>query len=57
MFGRHQTLAGERWPQHGEMLIINQEVDVLHQQIHVRTIGENGVAKGLIDLVNPIETW
>ncbi|XP_032220070.1 axonemal dynein light chain domain-containing protein 1 [Nematostella vectensis] len=57
VFGRHQTPEGERWPQHIEMKELNQNVDKLHQQYHVRIIGENGVAKGIIDLVNPIETW
>lgn len=54
---RHQADDGTRWPQHEIMLQLNQEVDRLHQQYHVRVIGENGVAKGIIDLVNPIETW
>lgn len=39
------------------MLQLNTEVDRLHQQYHLRIIGENGVAKGIIDFVNPIETW
>ena len=43
--------------QHEVMLQLNAEVDRLQQQYHVRIIGENGVAKGIIDLVNPIETW
>ncbi|XP_020618075.1 axonemal dynein light chain domain-containing protein 1-like [Orbicella faveolata] len=57
VFSRHQADDGTRWPQHEIMLQLNQEVDRLHQQYHVRVIGENGVAKGIIDLVNPIETW
>ncbi|KAJ7337274.1 Axonemal dynein light chain domain-containing protein 1 [Desmophyllum pertusum] len=57
VFSRHQADDGTRWPQHEVMLQLNQEVDLLHQQYHVRIIGENGVAKGIIDLVNPIETW
>ena len=57
VFNRHQTSDGQRWPQHQVMQRLNGEVDKLHQQYHVRVIGENGVAKGIIDLVNPIETW
>lgn len=57
VFSRHQSQDGTRWPQHEVMLQLNAEVDRLQQQYHVRIIGENGVAKGIIDLVNPIETW
>ena len=57
VFSRHQSQDGTRWPQHEVMLELNAEVDRLQQQYHVRIIGENGVAKGIIDLVNPIETW
>lgn len=57
VFIRHQAEDGTRWPQHEVMAQLNTEVDRLHQQYHVRIIGENGVAKGIIDLVNPIETW
>lgn len=57
VFSRHEAAGGTRWPQHEVMSLLNQEVDRLHQQYHVRIIGENGVAKGIIDLVNPIETW
>ena len=57
VFSRHEADDGTRWPQHEVMSQLNQEVDRLHQQYHVRIIGENGVAKGIIDLVNPIETW
>ncbi|XP_067017246.1 axonemal dynein light chain domain-containing protein 1-like isoform X2 [Acropora muricata] len=57
IFSRHQSEDGSRWPQHEVMLQFNTEVDRLHQQYHLRIIGENGVAKGIIDLVNPIETW
>ena len=57
VFSRHQAKDGTRWPQHEVMSQLNTEVDRLQQQYHVRIIGENGVAKGIIDLVNPIETW
>lgn len=57
VFSRHQSQDGTRWPQHEVMLQLNAEVDRLQQQYHVRIIGENGVAKGIIDLVNPLETW
>ena len=57
VFSRHQSQDGTRWPQHEVMLQLNAEVDRLQQQYHVRIIGENGVAKGIIDLVNPVETW
>lgn len=57
VFSRHEADDGTRWLQHEVMSQLNQEVDRLHQQYHVRIIGENGVAKGIIDLVNPIETW
>lgn len=57
IFSRHQAEDGTRLPQHEVMSLLNTEVDRLHQQYHVRIIGENGVAKGIIDLVNPIETW
>ena len=57
VFSRHQSQDGTRWPQHEVMLQLNAEVDRLQQQYHVRIIGENGVAKGIIDLVNPIESW
>lgn len=36
---------------------INEEVERLHQQFHIRASGENGVAKGLIDMSNPMEFW
>jgi hypothetical protein len=39
------------------MSTINQNVEKLHQQFQIRTSGENGVAKGLIDMSNPIESW
>ena len=36
---------------------INEEVEILHQQFQIRASGENGVAKGLIDMSNPMESW
>ena len=40
-----------------EMTVINQRVEKLHQQFQIRASGENGVAKGLIDMSNPMESW
>lgn len=39
------------------MTAINQAVEKLHQQFQIRVSGENGVAKGLIDMSNPMESW
>ena len=53
-----------RHPQNGrnveynkEMSKINQQVEKLHQQFQIRASGENGVAKGLINMSNPMESW
>jgi hypothetical protein len=39
------------------MSAINQDVEELHQQFQTRASGENGVAKGLINMSNPMESW
>ncbi|CAB4034020.1 Hypothetical predicted protein, partial [Paramuricea clavata] len=56
VFRRHQQ-DGQNVRYNEEMSTVNQNVEKLHQQFQVRASGENGVAKGLIDMSNPIESW
>ncbi|CAH1787293.1 unnamed protein product [Owenia fusiformis] len=57
VFGRHHTDSGENYPDHEDMLKMNEEVELLLQQFYVRLTGENGTARGIIHLVNSLETW
>lgn len=56
VFRRHQD-EGQNITYNEEMSEINQGVEELHQQFQIRASGENGVAKGLIDMSNPMESW
>lgn len=56
VFRRHQH-EGQNITYNKEMSEINQRVEKLHQQFQIRASGENGVAKGLIDMSNPMESW
>ena len=56
VFRRHEE-SGLNTKYNSEMSQINQQVEKLHQQFQIRANGENGVAKRLIDLSNPMETW
>ena len=56
MFRRHPQ-NGRNVEYNKEMSKINQQVEKLHQQFQIRASGENGVAKGLINMSNPMESW
>ncbi|XP_063688030.1 axonemal dynein light chain domain-containing protein 1-like isoform X4 [Bolinopsis microptera] len=59
IFSHHPRKDSKRHPCQESLLLVDKECEELMQQFVVRVSGENasGVARGIIGLVNPIETW
>ncbi|KAL5250145.1 hypothetical protein ACHWQZ_G016019 [Mnemiopsis leidyi] len=59
IFSHHPRKDSKRHPCQESLLLVDKECEELMQQFIVRVSGENasGVARGIIGLVNPIETW
>ncbi|XP_022084228.1 axonemal dynein light chain domain-containing protein 1-like isoform X2 [Acanthaster planci] len=61
IFNRHRPEDGSDYPEHKRLLKMNkdvkQECDMLHQQFQIRVNGENGSAKGFIQIANALESW
>ncbi|XP_074655207.1 axonemal dynein light chain domain-containing protein 1-like [Tubulanus polymorphus] len=57
VFNRHRGEDGSPYPDHDNMMHMNSEIDDLLTQYQIRLTGENGVARGIIQLHNIIETW
>jgi len=57
IFSHHPRKDSKRHPCQESLLLVDKECEEMMQQFIVRVSGENGVARGIIGLVNPIETW
>ncbi|XP_071802778.1 axonemal dynein light chain domain-containing protein 1-like isoform X1 [Asterias amurensis] len=57
IFNRHRPENGSDYPEHERLLQLNKECDTLHKQFHIRVNGENGSAKGFIQIANALESW
>ncbi|KAK6195039.1 hypothetical protein SNE40_000555 [Patella caerulea] len=57
VFGRHRGLDGKTHHEQTNMMNLNEEVDELLKQFNNRVTGENGVATGVIHLMNAISGW
>ncbi|XP_065068274.1 axonemal dynein light chain domain-containing protein 1-like isoform X3 [Rhopilema esculentum] len=55
IFQRHPMVKNTRRPEHEAMLVLNQQVEKLHKSLRLRMTGENGLAKGLIHLINVLD--
>lgn len=57
IFANHPMQDGSNHPQHLTMLELNKKVMSLHHSFQLRMSGENGVARGIIHMVNTLDTW
>ena len=57
LFSRHTLEDGSACPDQASMLQLNSEIDELMAQFTVRLTGDNGVAHGVISLINILESW
>ena len=53
IFRQHPNVSSdERRTEHNLMISLNNEIDKLHKNFKARMTGENGLAKGIIHLIN-----
>ncbi|PAA74893.1 hypothetical protein BOX15_Mlig006576g2, partial [Macrostomum lignano] len=57
LFARHRAEDGAEFPEKKTMSAVSSLVEKLMRQLNIRLIGENGVARGVINLQNILETW
>ncbi|XP_038045386.1 axonemal dynein light chain domain-containing protein 1-like isoform X3 [Patiria miniata] len=60
IFNRHRPEDGSDYPEHERLMNMNKltkECDTLHKQYQIRVNGENGSAKGFIQIANALESW
>ncbi|CAK8690820.1 unnamed protein product [Clavelina lepadiformis] len=57
VYRRHKTDNGESFPLSKTMMNLNDTLHKLVKQLQIRISGENGVAKGMINLQNNLDAW
>ena len=57
IFANHPVQDGGLHVQHAAMLELKTKVERLHTEFKLRMSGENGIAKGIIQFINALDTW
>ncbi|XP_071499179.1 axonemal dynein light chain domain-containing protein 1-like [Diadema antillarum] len=64
IFSRHMPSDGSDYPEHDKLVEMNKVTEhlkkiceTLAKQYHIRVNGENGTAKGFIQIANALESW
>ncbi|XP_030853355.1 axonemal dynein light chain domain-containing protein 1 isoform X2 [Strongylocentrotus purpuratus] len=57
IFSRHMPTDGSEYPDHEKLVEMNLVCEAMCKQFHTRVNGENGTAKGFIQITNALESW
>ncbi|XP_041480916.1 axonemal dynein light chain domain-containing protein 1-like isoform X4 [Lytechinus variegatus] len=57
IFSRHMPTDGSEYPDHDKLVEMNMVCEAMCKQLHIRVNGENGTAKGFIQITNALESW